>query len=116
MDIASGRSDFTDDQFAEDDFTFDRHNESHTNFDDGPHLIRIRGLPWSTSKGEILDFFNGVRIRNGENGIHLVTFAENSTRPLGEAYIELQTAKDLDLARAFDRKNLGTRYIEGKQM
>lgn len=86
--------------------------------DDGnydlPYLIRIRGLPWSTTKQDILNFFDGVHILNGEDGIHLVTLALLPNRPLGEAFIQLATQKDLNLAHTYDRKNLGTRYIEGR--
>lgn len=79
-----------------------------------PYLIRIRGLPWSTTKRDILDFFAGVHILNGEDGIHLITLALTPNRPLGEAYIQLATERDLERAHSFDRKNLGSRYIEGR--
>lgn len=84
--------------------------------DDGctPFIIRIRGLPWNTTKEEICDFFNGVNIVNGEHGIHLVTLATSTSKPLGEAYIELASSDDMQLAQSFHKKNLGTRYIEGK--
>ena len=35
-------------------------------------------------------------------------------RPSGEAYIELETEDDLELALKNDRKNMGKRYVEGK--
>lgn len=82
--------------------------------DDTPYIIRIRGLPWNTTKDEICDFFNGVNIVNGEHGIHLVTLATSTSKPLGEAYIELATGDDMQLAQSFHKKNLGTRYIEGE--
>lgn len=81
--------------------------------DYSPYIIRIRGLPWNTTKQEICDFFDGVNIVNGENGIHLVTLATNNTKPLGEAYIELGSEEDIQRAHTFHKKNLGTRYIEG---
>lgn len=83
--------------------------------DDGctPYIIRIRGLPWNTTKQEICDFFDGVNIVNGEHGIHLVTLATSTSKPLGEAYIELTSSDDMQLAQSFHKKNLGTRYIEG---
>ncbi|XP_055300954.1 heterogeneous nuclear ribonucleoprotein F-like [Sitodiplosis mosellana] len=76
------------------------------------NIIRIRGLPWNTTKQEICDFFDGVNIVNGENGIHWVTLATNHTKPLSEAYIELASFDDLQRAQTFHKKNLGTRYIE----
>lgn len=79
------------------------------------NIIRIRGLPWNTTKQEICDFFDGVNIVNGENGIHWVTLATNHTKPLSEAYIELASYDDFQRAQSFHKKNLGTRYIEGKR-
>lgn len=88
-------------------------NDSNSGDDDNPNVIRIRGLPWNTTIQEICDFFSGVHILNGANGIHLVTLATNNTKPLGEAYIELASNDDLQLALSLHKKNLGTRYIEG---
>lgn len=48
---------------------------------------------------------------NGENGIHLVK-ATNHTKPFGEVYIELASYDDLQRAKTFLEKNLGTQYIE----
>lgn len=92
------------------------------NINDGTHgnsgvdeanIIRIRGLPWNTTVREICDFFEGVNILHGENGVHLITLATNNSKPLGEAYIELASSEDFELAKTFHKKNLGTRYIEG---
>lgn len=88
-------------------------NDSSNDYDDSPSIIRIRGLPWNTTTQEICDFFDGVNILNGENGIHMVTLATNNTKPLGEAYIELASNDDLQQALSFHKKNLGPRYIEG---
>lgn len=87
--------------------------EGSGNYDDIANIIRIRGLPWNTTVREICDFFEGVNILNGENGVHLITLATNNTKPLGEAYIELASHEDFELAKSFHKKNLGTRYIEG---
>lgn len=93
----------------------DGHLDLPDDFDyDCSQLIRIRGLPWSTTKKEICEFFKGVNILNGENGVHLITFAGKRLKPLGEAYIQLASEEDFDLAQTFNRKNLGSRYIEGK--
>lgn len=87
--------------------------EGSGNYDDIANIIRIRGLPWNTTVREICDFFEGVNILNGENGVHLITLATNNSKPLGEAYIELASNEDFELAKSFHKKNLGTRYIEG---
>lgn len=75
-------------------------------------MIRIRGLPWSATKKEIVQFFDGVHILNGENGVHLITLSGNKSRPLGEAYIQLASEDDFKQAQNFHRQNMGQRYIE----
>lgn len=96
--------------YADDDIAYNNQDQK------SPYLIRIRGLPWTTTKRDIIDFFDGVHILNGEDGIHMVTYALLPNRPLGEAYIQLASQRDLELAHTFDRKNLGSRYIEGMSM
>lgn len=78
-------------------------------------LIRIRGLPWTATKKEIVEFFKGVNILNGENGVHLITLSGNKARPLGEAYIQLASEEDFNAAQNFHRQNMGPRYIESKR-
>lgn len=110
-----------DDRNAEECFNSNNVNDNVNDDDDcgddgcTPYIIRIRGLPWNTTKQEICDFFEGVSIVNGEHGIHLVTLATSTSKPLGEAYIELVSADDMQLAQSFHKKNLGTRYIEGNE-
>jgi heterogeneous nuclear ribonucleoprotein F/H len=36
-------------------------------------------------------------------------------RPSGEAYIEMATDEDIELALKKDRKNMGKRYVEGNK-
>ena len=48
----------------------------------------------------------------GQDGIHMTMNRDG--RPSGEAYIELETEDDLELALKNDRKNMGKRYVEGK--
>lgn len=78
-------------------------------------LIRIRGLPFTTTKQEIIEFFDGICIRGGEDGIHFTSsnFGANESRPSGEAYIELASFGDANRAHEYHRKNIRNRYIEG---
>lgn len=76
------------------------------------NIIRIRGLPRDATKQEICDFFYGVNIVNGENGIHSVNRATNNIKPLCEVYIELASYGDLQRAKTFHEKSLGKQYIE----
>lgn len=52
-------------------------------------IIRIRGLPTEVTEQEVCDYFYGVNILNGQNGIHLVDRATINRKPFGEIYIEL---------------------------
>lgn len=77
---------------------------------DDRFVVRIRGLPWSASEAEILNFLTDVNIVNGEDGIHK-TFTREG-RPSGEAYIEVHSDLDLQNAVAKDHESMGRRYIE----
>lgn len=74
-------------------------------------LIRIRGLPWTTTKKEIVHFFSGINILGGVSGIH---FIPDDPNMVGVAYVQVTSKKDYDLAKGRHRKNLDGRYIDGK--
>nr|XP_033797493.1 heterogeneous nuclear ribonucleoprotein H3 isoform X3 [Geotrypetes seraphini] len=74
------------------------------------HVVRVRGLPWSCSQQEVLDFFSECSIVDGLNGIRFTISKEG--RPSGEAFIELESADDVTKALAKDRKYMGHRYVE----
>lgn len=76
------------------------------------YLIKVRGLPWTATKKDLLDFFANVHISNGFDGIHFITDDQNN---FGVAYIQLPTRKDYDRAQNFHHKLLGDRYVEGKR-
>uniref|UniRef100_F6RXS2 Heterogeneous nuclear ribonucleoprotein H3 n=1 Tax=Xenopus tropicalis TaxID=8364 RepID=F6RXS2_XENTR len=73
-------------------------------------IVRVRGLPWSCTKEEVLEFFSECSIIEGVSGIHFTTSKEG--RPSGEAFIILDTEEDLKKALEKDRKYMGHRYIE----
>lgn len=77
---------------------------------DVSRLLKIRGLPWTTTKKELRDFFAGVKMLNGLDGIHFISDDPNCA---GIAYIQLATKRDYDRAKEFHRKNLDGRYIDG---
>lgn len=78
--------------------------------DGDEYIIKIRGLPWSSTVDDILDFFDDCSIKNLKDGVHL-TKLENG-RPSGEAYIELTSKLDLERALKKNRRYMGHRYIE----
>ena len=75
-------------------------------------VVRCRGLPWSTTVDEIVNFFTGCEFKDGKESCHLTLTREG--RPSGEAYIEMASQEDLDKALEMDKKHMGKRYIEGK--
>lgn len=75
-----------------------------------PFVLRVRGLPWSASKDDVVKFFDGCKIKNGVNGIHLTMSREG--RPSGEAYVEFETEDDTNKGLEKNNEHLGSRYIE----
>ncbi|XP_055294776.1 G-rich sequence factor 1-like [Sitodiplosis mosellana] len=73
------------------------------------YLIKVRGLPWTTTKKDLREFFAKVHILNGLDGIHFITDDENN---FGVAYIQLPTRQDYEVAQTYHRKKLDERYIE----
>lgn len=74
------------------------------------YLVKARGLPWTTTKRDLIDFFENVHISNDLDGIHFITDDENN---FGVAYVQLPTRKDYDQAQKLNHKQLGDRYVEG---
>ena len=86
--------------------------EEMTDEDDNHFVIRCRGLPWSTTVDEIVNFFSDCKFKDGSESVHLTLTREG--RPSGEAYIELESEEDMDKAIEKDKPHMGKRYIEGK--
>ena len=76
---------------------------------DDPSVIKIRGLPYQTTAMEVCRFFKDCEIVGGSNGIY---FPLNETGlPTGEAFVEMETAMDID--KALERHNdyIGERWV-----
>ncbi|KAL5178166.1 Epithelial splicing regulatory protein 2 [Glycine soja] len=71
-------------------------------------VLRLRGLPFSASKDDIMEFFKDFGLP--EDSIHIIMNSEG--RPSGEAYAEFASAEDSKAAMVKDRMTLGSRYIE----
>lgn len=82
------------------------------NVGESPKFIRLRGLPWSATHKEILDFLVNVEVLNGSQGIHLVT-SRLDGKNTGEAYVEVASQEDVEEARKLNKASMGHRYIEG---
>lgn len=73
-------------------------------------VVKLRGLPWSATVDEIINFFGNCKVKGGPNGVHMTTSREG--RPSGEAYIEFDDVDDVERACQRDRDHMGNRYIE----
>uniref|UniRef100_A0A3B4YU43 G-rich RNA sequence binding factor 1 n=1 Tax=Seriola lalandi dorsalis TaxID=1841481 RepID=A0A3B4YU43_SERLL len=73
-------------------------------------IIKVKGLPWSCSAQDLLQFFSECRIRDGVKGIHLTV--DKLGRPSGRAFIEMEHEEDVGKALEKHRQYLGPRYVE----
>lgn len=74
------------------------------------YIIQLKGLPWSCSAQDLLQFLSECRIRDGVKGIHLTV--DKLGRPSGQAFIELEHEEDVSKALEKHRQYLGPRYVE----
>ncbi|XP_024015679.1 heterogeneous nuclear ribonucleoprotein H3 isoform X2 [Eutrema salsugineum] len=79
-----------------------KENAEHTG------ILRLRGLPFSAGKEDIVDFFKDFDL--SEDSVHVTVNVEG--RPTGEAFVEFENADESRAAMVKDRKTLGSRYIE----
>lgn len=71
-------------------------------------IIRLRGLPWSATKEDVLNFLEGAHII--PCAIHFVLNQQG--KPRGEAFVQLSSVEDASRALELHRQVLGHRYIE----
>lgn len=74
------------------------------------YIVQVKGLPWSCSAQDVLQFFSDCRIRDGVRGIHLTV--DRQGRPMGQAFIEVEHEEDVSKALEKHRQYLGPRYVE----
>ncbi|XP_055779324.1 G-rich sequence factor 1 isoform X2 [Salvelinus fontinalis] len=74
-------------------------------------IIRAKGLPWSCTTDDLIEFFSECRVRDGVKGIHLTVNRDG--KPNGQAFIELEHEEDVSKALEKHRQYMGPRYIEG---
>lgn len=88
----------------------DGQDEDH----DNSFIIKLRGLPWTVTNKDIVNFLKDIAIADGENGVHLITYSRNSTRPNGEAFVVCASENDYKKSFYYNKKTIGKRYIESK--
>eukprot|EP01126_Amoeba_proteus_P015141 TRINITY_DN16733_c0_g3_i3.p1 TRINITY_DN16733_c0_g3~~TRINITY_DN16733_c0_g3_i3.p1 ORF type:complete len:168 (+),score=22.20 TRINITY_DN16733_c0_g3_i3:1274-1777(+) len=72
-------------------------------------IIKIRGLPWTATKQQIIQFFSDVLFLSYP-AIHITK--DSSGRDSGEAYVELKHRDEVLLALKKHKNYLGSRWIE----
>ena len=70
--------------------------------------LRMRGLPFTSTKPEILDFF---KVYSPVDNSITLTYRSDG-RATGEGYIAFKTPEDAQDAMALHRNTMGSRYIE----
>eukprot|EP00249_Psilotum_nudum_P004004 c17524_g1_i3 orf=343-1122(+) len=71
-------------------------------------VLKLRGLPFSASKRDIIEFFKESDLTH-EN-VHIVVHSDG--RATGEAYVEFRSPAESKIAMGKDKMMLGSRYIE----
>lgn len=104
----AGNDDQVQDQTGQDDQ--DGQDEDH----DNSFIIKLRGLPWTVTNKDIVNFLKDIAIADGENGVHLITYSRNSTRPNGEAFVVCASEDDYKKSFYYNKKTIGKRYIESE--
>jgi len=74
------------------------------------YCVKLRGLPWETRKGDVADFLSRCEIAGGLAGI--IISRDDRGRAAGDAYVELETRDDMEMALAMHKRDMGSRYIE----
>ena len=62
-----------------------------------------------TIQDDVADFLDRVNILGGHRGIILTT--DDRGRPSGDAYVEVETIDDVDLAIKMNRRDMGSRWV-----
>jgi heterogeneous nuclear ribonucleoprotein F/H len=71
-------------------------------------VLRMRGLPFSATKADVIAFFQGLSII--EDSVQLVVRPDG--RLTGEAFVAFPSPADADCAMARNGNNMGSRYVE----
>jgi len=70
------------------------------------HIVRVRGLPFSCTEDELIEFFGSCSIK----AVHFTKNREG--RPSGDAYLEMNSLRDIKEAMKLDKAHMGSRYLE----
>lgn len=71
-------------------------------------ILKLRGLPFSVNKSQILEFFGDFEL--ADDKVHIACRPDG--KATGEAYVEFASAEDAKKAMAKDKMTIGSRYVE----
>lgn len=91
--------------------SFNIYNNNGLQYNAVSYVLQSNGFPWSMTKQEILQFFVGVKILNGTNGIHFII--DNRLNKCNKLYIQLATENDYRKAQCYNNRKLNGLNIEG---
>eukprot|EP00741_Cyanophora_paradoxa_P020828 tig00000229_g20107.t1 len=74
----------------------------------GPHIVRLRGLPWQANEEDIRRFLEGITIPRDA----VVIVQNSSGRPTGEAFVKFPREEEAEKAMERHRQQMGHRYVE----
>ncbi|CAA6663151.1 unnamed protein product [Spirodela intermedia] len=80
----------------------DQHQMEYT------EILKLRGLPFSASRADIVDFFAGFDLP--EDKVHIALRADG--KATGEAFVEFPSSEEAKRAMNKDRMTIGSRYVE----
>ncbi|XP_023544122.1 heterogeneous nuclear ribonucleoprotein H-like isoform X1 [Cucurbita pepo subsp. pepo] len=71
-------------------------------------ILKLRGLPFSVTKSNIIEFFGEFDL--AEERIHIASRPDG--KATGEAYVEFASVEDAKRAMSKDKMTIGSRYVE----
>ncbi|CBI37648.3 unnamed protein product, partial [Vitis vinifera] len=71
-------------------------------------ILKLRGLPFSVKKSQILEFFGDFEL--GDDKVHIACRPDG--KATGEAYVEFASAEEAKKAMGKDKMTIGSRYVE----
>lgn len=86
---------------------------SKRQFEDKEHMdytevLKLRGLPYSVTKSEIIDFFGEYDLT--EQNVHIACRPDG--KATGEAFVEFASSDEAKKAMSKDKMVIGSRYVE----
>ncbi|KAK2966844.1 hypothetical protein RJ640_027803 [Escallonia rubra] len=71
-------------------------------------ILKLRGLPFSATKSDVLDFFREYKLRDDK--VHIACRPDG--KATGEAFVEFASAEEAKNAMGKDKMMIGSRYVE----